>query len=78
MKSVVMAPASGGVMTFVSPGAPLRLKRRAQKELVVRRARELAESGQFEGWQGIAFQLHFFDGFFESSDFHKRSAQERT
>jgi hypothetical protein len=41
----------------------LRLKRREQKEQVLRRARELAESGRFEGWQGIEFQLRFFDGF---------------
>jgi hypothetical protein len=42
---------------------PLSLKRREQKEFVIRRARDLAESGRFDGWQSIAFQLHFFDGF---------------
>jgi hypothetical protein len=42
---------------------PLRLKGRELKEHVLRRARELAESGRFEGWQGIEFQLRFFDGF---------------
>jgi hypothetical protein len=50
-------------LTLVSPGMPLRLKRREQKENVLRRARELAKSGHFEGWQSIAFQLRFFDGF---------------
>jgi len=48
---------------LVSPGMPLRLKRREPKEHVLRRARQLAESGHFEGWQSIAFQLRFFDGF---------------
>jgi hypothetical protein len=59
---VLVVVASGGVLTLVGSGIPLRLKRRAQKELVIRRARELAESGRFDGWQSIAFQLHFFDG----------------
>jgi hypothetical protein len=48
---------------LVSPGVPLRLKRRDLKEHVLRRARELAESGRFEGWQGIEFELRFFEGF---------------
>jgi hypothetical protein len=47
----------------ISPGVPLRLKRRDLKEHVLRRARELAESGRFEGWEGIEFQLRFFEGF---------------
>jgi hypothetical protein len=38
-------------------------KRRELKEHVLRRARELAESGRFEGWQGIEFELRFFEGF---------------
>jgi hypothetical protein len=57
-----MAVASGGVLTLVSLPMSLRLKRREQKELVIRRARELAEPGRFEGWQSIVFQLRFFDG----------------
>jgi hypothetical protein len=48
---------------MVSSGMPLGLHRHEQKERVARRARELAESGGFEGWQGIAFHLEFFDGF---------------
>ena len=59
---VVVLVMSGGVLSLVSPGMPLRLKRRDLKEHVVRRARELAESGRFEGWQGIEFQLRLFDG----------------
>jgi hypothetical protein len=47
----------------ISPGAPPRLKRRDLKEHVLRRARELADSGRFDGWQGIEFQLRFFEGF---------------
>jgi hypothetical protein len=47
----------------VEAGIPLRIKRREQKEAFLRRARELAETGRFEGWQGIEFQLRFFDGF---------------
>jgi hypothetical protein len=38
-------------------------KKRELKEYVLRRARELAESGRFEGWQGIEFELRFFEGF---------------
>ena len=38
-------------------------KKRELKEHVLRRARELAESGRFEGWQGIEFELRFFEGF---------------
>jgi hypothetical protein len=45
------------------PGIPVRLKRRDLKEHVLRRARELADSGRFEGWEGIEFQLRFFEGF---------------
>jgi hypothetical protein len=42
----------------------LRLpKKRELKEHVLRRARELAESGRFEGWQGVEFELRFFEGF---------------
>jgi hypothetical protein len=47
----------------VSPGVPLRLKRRELKEHVLHRARDLAESGRFEGWQSIEFELRFFEGF---------------
>jgi hypothetical protein len=61
--AVVVVLASGGVLSLVSPGMPQRLKRRDLKEHVVRRARELAESGRFEGWQSIEFQLRFFEGF---------------
>ena len=39
-----------------------RLKRGQEKEYVLRRAKELAEFGRFEGWQGIEFQLRLFDG----------------
>jgi hypothetical protein len=60
---VVVVVVTGGVLTMVSSGMPLGLHRHEQKERVVRRARELAESGRFEGWQGIAFHLQFFDGF---------------
>jgi hypothetical protein len=38
-------------------------KKRELKEHVLRRARELAESGRFEGWKGIEFELRFFEGF---------------
>ena len=38
-------------------------KKRELKEHVLRRARTLAESGRFEGWQGIEFELRFFEGF---------------
>jgi hypothetical protein len=38
-------------------------KKRELKEHVLCRARELAESGRFEGWQGIEFELRFFEGF---------------
>jgi hypothetical protein len=51
------------VSVVVEPGTALRSTRRDLKEHVLRRARELAESGRFEGWQGIEFQLRFFDGF---------------
>jgi hypothetical protein len=60
---VVVLVSSGGVLSLVSPGMPLRLKRGEQKQYVLRRARELAESGRFEGWQGIEFDLRFFGGF---------------
>jgi hypothetical protein len=48
---------------LVTSGTPVRYKRGEQKEYVLRRARELAESGRFEGWQSIEFQLRFFEGF---------------
>jgi len=54
---------SWGVLSLVSPGVPLRLKRRELKEHVLCRARKLAESGRFEGWQGFEFELRFFEGF---------------
>ena len=38
-------------------------KKRELKEHVLRRGRELAESGRFEGWQSIEFELRFFEGF---------------
>jgi hypothetical protein len=38
-------------------------KKRELKKHVLRRARKLAESGRFEGWQGIEFELRFFEGF---------------
>jgi hypothetical protein len=60
---VVVLVSSGGVLSLVSPGMPLRLKGREQKEYVLCRARELADSGRFEGWEGIEFQLRFFEGF---------------
>jgi hypothetical protein len=47
----------------VEPDTVLRLKRREQKEYVLQRARELAESGRFDGWQSIEFELRFFEGF---------------
>jgi hypothetical protein len=50
-------------VSLVTSGTPLRLKRRDLKEQVLHRARELAESGRFEGWQSIEFQLRFFEGF---------------
>jgi hypothetical protein len=54
---------SGGVLSLVISGTPLRLKRRNLKEHVLRRARDLAESGRFKGWQGIEFEVRFFEGF---------------
>jgi hypothetical protein len=33
-----------------------------REECVRRRARELAESGRFERWQGIEFELRFVEG----------------
>ena len=59
---MVVVLASSGVLSLVSSGTPLRSKRGEQKEHVLRRARELADSGRFEGWQGIEFQLRFFEG----------------
>jgi hypothetical protein len=38
-------------------------KKHELKEHVLRRARELADSGRFEGWQSIEFELRFFEGF---------------
>jgi hypothetical protein len=60
---VVVLMLNGGVLSLVNPGMPLRVKRREQKEYVLRRARELADSGRFEGWESIEFQLRFFEGF---------------
>jgi hypothetical protein len=40
----------------------LQRRRKHPKDYVRRRARELAESGQFERWQGIEFQLRFIEG----------------
>jgi hypothetical protein len=41
------------VSVVVEAGTALRLTRRELKEHVLQRARQLAESGRFEGWQGI-------------------------
>jgi hypothetical protein len=60
---VAVLVSRGRVLSLVTSGTPLRLKRRDLKEHVLRRARELAESGRFEGWQGIEFELRFFEGF---------------
>jgi hypothetical protein len=60
---VVVLVLNGGVLSLACQGVPPRLKRRDLKEHVLHRARELAESGRFEGWQGIEFQLRFFEGF---------------
>jgi hypothetical protein len=38
-------------------------RKRELKENVLRRARQLADSGRFEGWQGVEFELRFFEGF---------------
>jgi hypothetical protein len=40
-----------------------RLKKRDQEEYVLRRAKELAESGRFSGWMGIEFELRYGEGF---------------
>jgi hypothetical protein len=40
-----------------------RLKKRDQEEYVLRRAKELAESGRFSGWMGIQFELRYGEGF---------------
>jgi len=40
-----------------------RLKKRDHEEYVLRRAKELAESGRFTGWLGIEFELRYVEGF---------------
>jgi hypothetical protein len=40
-----------------------RLKKRDHEEYVLRRAKELAESGRFSGWLGIEFELRYGEGF---------------
>jgi hypothetical protein len=40
-----------------------KLKKRDHEEYVLRRARELAESGRFSGWLGIEFELRYGEGF---------------
>jgi hypothetical protein len=40
-----------------------RLKKRDQEVYVLRRAKELAESGRFTGWLGIEFELRYGEGF---------------
>ena len=52
LEAVVVVLASAGVLSLVASGT-LRLNRRDLKEHVLRRARELAESGRFEGWEGM-------------------------
>jgi hypothetical protein len=42
--------------------------KKQRKEYVLRRARELAESGKFERWQGINFQLVLIEGLPEADD----------
>jgi hypothetical protein len=42
---------------------PAKLKKRDQEEYVLRRAKELAESGRFTGWTGIEFELRYAEGF---------------
>jgi hypothetical protein len=37
-------------------------KRKDREEYVRQRARELAESGRFERWQAVEFQLRFIEG----------------
>ena len=44
----------------------LRMKKREVREHVTRRARELAESGRFERWSQIEFELRFKEGFPEA------------
>jgi hypothetical protein len=41
-------------------------KKKDREEYVRRRAKELAESGRFERWQGIEFELRFVEGFPEA------------
>jgi hypothetical protein len=41
----------------------VRLKKRDCEEYVLRRAKRLAETGRFTGWQGIEFELRFVEGF---------------
>jgi hypothetical protein len=62
---MLVVVASRGVLTLIGSGILLRLKRRAQKELVIRRARELAESGRFDGWQSVVIRfaaMHGYEG----------------
>jgi hypothetical protein len=40
-----------------------RLKKKDCEGYVLRRAKELAETGRFTGWQGIEFELRFVEGF---------------
>jgi len=56
-------PAILGAKTVMKMRDKRPPKKRELKEHVLRRARELAESGRFEGWQGIEFELRFFEGF---------------
>jgi hypothetical protein len=39
------------------------LKKRDKEKYVLRRAKELAESGRFTGWLGIEFELRYTEGF---------------
>jgi len=41
-------------------------KKKDREEYVGRLARALAESGRFERWQGIEFELRFVEGFAEA------------
>jgi hypothetical protein len=48
-----------------------------REEYVRRRARELAESGRFERWQGIEFELRFVEGVPEAGQLSGRPYHER-
>jgi hypothetical protein len=41
-------------------------KKKHGEAYVRRRARELAESGRFERWQGVEFELRFIEGVLEA------------